>query len=118
MELAFIDRRESDAVELFSVESKFGGDGRQLAVGVGSKGVGIVGDVGLVDPVGALLLVGKIGELMLGVIEELLCLLGRGRSRRGIRVRVPLRALSGVALCGECYCQEWKQSERQGSDQR
>src|SRR5882724_5708714 len=118
MELTFVDRRESDAVELFGVESKFGGDSRQLAVGVGGESVGIVGDVGLVDPVGALLPIGKSGELMLGVIEELLCLLGRGRSRRGIRVMVPLRAPSGVALCGECYCQERKQGERQGSDQR
>src|SRR5882762_3019161 len=100
MELAFIDRRESDAVELFGVESKFGGDSRQLAVGVGGESVGVVGDVGLVDPVGALLLVGKVGELMLGVIEELLCLLGSGlRSRRGVHVMVPLRGLSGVALC-------------------
>src|SRR5437868_14679669 len=102
MEFAFIDGRRCDAFESFGVESKLGGDGGLFAVGIGGQGVGIVGDIGLVDPVGALLLVGKIGELGLGTIYEFLRLLGRGlgSGRAGVR-GLHWRSLlgAGMALC-------------------
>src|SRR5947209_3597238 len=102
MEFAFIDGREGNAVESFGVESKLGGDGGLFAVGIGGQGVGIVGDVGLVDPVGTLLLIGKIGELGHGIVNEFLRLLDRGlrSGRAGVRGLLWRSLLgAGMTLC-------------------
>src|SRR2546426_1028090 len=97
MQFALVERRKSNAVEFLGIERELGGHGGELAVGVGGESVGVVGDVGLVDPVGALLLIGKIGELLLGVVDEFLGLLGGGHGRGGVSATL-WRSLLGARV--------------------
>src|SRR5438093_8370220 len=99
MKLAFIDRRKRDAIESLRIESELGGDGGLFTIRVGGEGVRVVGDEVLIHPIGALLLIGQIGELFLSIIDELLRLRARrlGRARGGVRATL-WRSLLGARM--------------------
>src|SRR5207237_6351568 len=96
--------RKSNGVEFLGIERELGGHGGELAVGVGGESVGVVGDVGLVDPVGALLLIGKIGELLFGVVDEFLGLLGGGHGpgRDGVSATLWRHLIAARVNLGQC----------------
>src|SRR4051812_14191634 len=85
MELALIYRRQRDALVLLGVECQLGSDCRVLAVGIGGESIRIIRDEVLIHPVSALAFIGKVGELLLGIVDELLsvgCTRLRSRCRR------------------------------------
>ena len=92
-ELEQLDLARGDGVELESVEARglFGvvdGGGDRLFVELGGDGLGIVGDVGGLDPVGAAGVHAQEEELLFRVIDELAGLFGgslgvRGECHRG-----------------------------------
>src|SRR4051812_9015466 len=100
MQLAFVDRRHCNAFVLLGVECQLCCYGRIFAVGVGRERVGIVGDEVLIDPISALAFIGKVGELFLGIVDELLGVgCARLRSRCGRMTFLGCTLLgSGVAL--------------------